>query len=382
MLNVTRVIDRETGYVFVPPVGSNQPPGTIEENNAGLQSAQTPAPCSAAQSLLSKDPEMFRSSQNTGLTQKKKSTTLREEGELLVRAKSEKARRHRRIRMHLTLCSCDSRFFHAHSDNHGDVLCRHGKPQTALRRHYQQPTALLLSAEVKEAAKSIEYTGTDAPSISAIKGFQKSILQVLLEKKYGLDYQKIVINTTILDSLGRTAATHIYKTEDRYYYHIYAGMNASHIEKALDVNPNKEVADHTHSCGIYSPLTKGEIAVTFDGGEYQSKISQLAAEVLDTLMNDQYRQAGTICRSTNEYKASEHRENRHLPGALRGAPCPESQTGVQVVDIPMEGRTNAERPLFWLKVVDLRRIIASPIVTCELAELHIFKYDRHDRPPM
>lgn len=35
MLNLTRVIDRATGYVFVPPAGSNQPPGTIEENNTG-----------------------------------------------------------------------------------------------------------------------------------------------------------------------------------------------------------------------------------------------------------------------------------------------------------------------------------------------------------
>lgn len=35
MLNLTRVIDRATGYVFVPPAESNQPPGTIEEHNVG-----------------------------------------------------------------------------------------------------------------------------------------------------------------------------------------------------------------------------------------------------------------------------------------------------------------------------------------------------------
>ncbi|KAG5652676.1 hypothetical protein H0H81_004113 [Sphagnurus paluster] len=34
MINLTRAIDRATGYVFVPPAGSNAPPGTVDENNA------------------------------------------------------------------------------------------------------------------------------------------------------------------------------------------------------------------------------------------------------------------------------------------------------------------------------------------------------------
>jgi len=35
MLNLTRVIDRATGYVFVPPVDSEQPAGTIIDEQAG-----------------------------------------------------------------------------------------------------------------------------------------------------------------------------------------------------------------------------------------------------------------------------------------------------------------------------------------------------------
>ena len=34
MLNLTRVIDRATGYVFVPPPGSKAPEGTIDETTA------------------------------------------------------------------------------------------------------------------------------------------------------------------------------------------------------------------------------------------------------------------------------------------------------------------------------------------------------------
>jgi len=34
MLNLTRAIDRATGYVFVPPPGSTAPPGTLDETAA------------------------------------------------------------------------------------------------------------------------------------------------------------------------------------------------------------------------------------------------------------------------------------------------------------------------------------------------------------
>lgn len=34
MINLTRAIDRATGYVFVPPPSSKAPPGTIDSSNA------------------------------------------------------------------------------------------------------------------------------------------------------------------------------------------------------------------------------------------------------------------------------------------------------------------------------------------------------------
>ena len=63
-------------------------------------------------------------------------------------------------------------------------------------------------AEIKDAAKIIEYAGGASPvvpinwrfaeSISALKGFQGSMLNVLLKKKYEIDYQKIIIDTCVL----------------------------------------------------------------------------------------------------------------------------------------------------------------------------------------
>jgi hypothetical protein len=60
-------------------------------------------------------------------------------------------------------------------------------------------------AEIKPASGFVEFSGADLPSIpviwrfaesvSALKGFQGAMLNVLLKRKYGIDYQKIVINT-------------------------------------------------------------------------------------------------------------------------------------------------------------------------------------------
>lgn len=38
MLNLCRVVDRATGYVFVPPAGSSAPPGAVEEGDKPLAS--------------------------------------------------------------------------------------------------------------------------------------------------------------------------------------------------------------------------------------------------------------------------------------------------------------------------------------------------------
>jgi hypothetical protein len=60
-------------------------------------------------------------------------------------------------------------------------------------------------ADVKDAVKHVTFTGRDTPtipinwrfaeSISALKGFQGTMLNVLLNRKYGMDYQEILINT-------------------------------------------------------------------------------------------------------------------------------------------------------------------------------------------
>jgi hypothetical protein len=62
-----------------------------------------------------------------------------------------------------------------------------------------------LPQDFSECASKIEFVGTDKPSIpmnwrvaesmSALKGFEASMINLLLKRKYGVEPQKVVINT-------------------------------------------------------------------------------------------------------------------------------------------------------------------------------------------
>jgi len=104
------------------------------------------------------------------------------------------------------------------------------------------------------------------------------------------------------------------------------------------------------------------------GKIYEERVSQFNSGDIEALMNDRYRQAGTTCLSTEEYKASPHgRANAHV--GLYEIHHINNDRQKPSWWKPVEGLTNASRPLFGLKVIDLTRIIASPTIGRELAEL-------------
>jgi hypothetical protein len=96
-------------------------------------------------------------------------------------------------------------------------------------------------------------------------------------------------------------------------------------------------------------------------------VARFNAEELDTLENDIYRQAGTICWTTEEYLQSEHgKANSHVGlYEIKGRPNSLQKPGWW----PSSSQTSPKRPLAGLKVVDLTRVIASPAITRGLAEL-------------
>jgi hypothetical protein len=65
--------------------------------------------------------------------------------------------------------------------------------------------ASTLPKEIEECARAVRFEGTDKPSlpinwrfaesISALKGLEAAMVNVLLKKKYGMEPQQAVINT-------------------------------------------------------------------------------------------------------------------------------------------------------------------------------------------
>ncbi len=113
-----------------------------------------------------------------------------------------------------------------------------------------------------------------------------------------------------------------------------------------------------------------------DGDTYDTVVERVQAAVakhdsaeLDKLMNDHYKQAGTICYSVEEFQKSEHgKANEHVTlydlhkSSEHNQPAswwPENASAP----------SSPARPLAGLKVVDLTRLIAAPTITRSLAEM-------------
>jgi crotonobetainyl-CoA:carnitine CoA-transferase CaiB-like acyl-CoA transferase len=262
-----------------------------------------------------------------------------------------------------------------------------------------------LPPEIAEAAAQIKFTGSDSPSlpvnwrlaeaVASLKGLEAAVVNVLLHRKYGLPFQPVTINTdhatlfvmsTVLwtvdpgqgglnitasnlravkgldqffpsydkhgvgSSLYRALATNIYRTADGRYYHFH---------NSLDSKPTQDCLGLPHDIDVssYDEAAK----------PYVEAVSQLRSEDLDHKYAEEYRQAGTICYSTEEYLNSEQgKANAHVGlWEIR-----DRTTAAQPPSWwPDSPQTGPNRPLAGLKVVDLTRIIAAPTVTRNLAEL-------------
>jgi hypothetical protein len=145
--------------------------------------------------------------------------------------------------------------------------------------------------------------------------------------------------------------TNIYKTKDNRYFHLHASLNAKPSQESLGITPPP------------SPPTYEEALPIF-----VNAMSKITSEEMQVLTTEKFRQAGTICYSTDEYKNSEHgKANSHV-GLYE---IYEKSNPVQKASWWPDSsspKTSAERPLAGLKIVDLTRIIAAPAVTRGLAE--------------
>ncbi|KAF2494190.1 CoA-transferase family III [Lophium mytilinum] len=257
-----------------------------------------------------------------------------------------------------------------------------------------------LPTEIASCAEHIHFEGNDKPSIpinwrfaesiASLKGLEAAMINVLLKRKYGIEPPKVVINTDhaqlfIMSALiwtidpdgekitrasgpeydkyirnrdlhdqalgfHRQSATNIYRTKDGRFFHLHGSMNPDPTLNSLGLPVRKEVETVEES---WKP--------------FEEKIGQINSEDLQKLESDEWKQAGTICWTTDEYRDSEHgKANAHIAlYDIKDIPSPNQPAGWW----PDSAETSPQRPLAGLKVVDLTRVIAAPAVTRGLAEL-------------
>ncbi|KAK0621953.1 CoA-transferase family III domain-containing protein [Bombardia bombarda] len=266
-----------------------------------------------------------------------------------------------------------------------------------------------LPAGALEAARHISFEGSDSPSlpinwrfaesISSLKAYEATVLSALLQRKYGVGPVDIKINTDhaqlfimssliwVLDPGGanlspaiwhkpesraaiekhfpnwdkndglgggpyKGATTNIYKTKDGKFFHTHNSMNPSIAIKFLELPTD---VDH--------PTLEDAMPAVM------AAVAARTADELQTL-SDTHKEAGTICWTTDEYKASEHgRANAHV--GLFEIEKHTSDTDKEQPPTwwPSTPLTSPARPLAGLKVVDLTRVIAGPAISRGLAEL-------------
>jgi hypothetical protein len=148
----------------------------------------------------------------------------------------------------------------------------------------------------------------------------------------------------------RGSATNIYKTKDGRFFHLHGSMNP---DPTLD------------SIGLPHEMESESVEASWE--PFKEKLAQFDSQEIQRIASDVYKQAGTICWTKEEFKASEHgKANAHVGlFELHSHPNP-VQKASWWPDSPLTG---PKRPLAGLKVLDITRVIAAPAVTRGLAEM-------------
>jgi hypothetical protein len=135
----------------------------------------------------------------------------------------------------------------------------------------------------------------------------------------------------------------------------------SHTTGSMNPDPSLE------SIGLPTELNSTSLEESW--GPFMEKLSQIDSKDMQTLASERYKQAGTICWTTEEFKQSEHgKANAHV-GLFEIRDHDRISSAQGPSWWPDSPQSSAKRPLAGLKVVDITRVIAAPAITRGLAEL-------------
>lgn len=168
-------------------------------------------------------------------------------------------------------------------------------------------------------------------------------------------YDKYFKNTDLhgmTSSFYRASATNIYRCADGRYFHLHGSMDPEPTQDSLKLPHDMAFATAEES---WNP--------------YVDAVGKVISQDMQRLASDEFKQAGTICWSTDEFLASAHGKANAHAGLYETHPVPNSQASQPPCWWPSTAHTSPKRPLAGLKVVDLTRVIAAPAITRGLAEL-------------
>ncbi|OJD32247.1 uncharacterized protein BKCO1_400002 [Diplodia corticola] len=300
--------------------------------------------------------------------------------------------------------------------------------------------AKVLPPEAQELAHNVKFEGSRLPSVpinwrfaesvSALKALEATMVNVLLKRKYNVQPQNVTINTdhaqlffmslvtntlggepfgvarptknATLAALAALAATKFPTHWDKHNHlasaHRLAATNIYRCADDADADSSTPRFFHTHGSMDPAPtlrllgLPLDAAAAADDDPSSPTALEAacrpVAAQVrawraadLQRAVSDDgpasARQAGTVCWTADEYRASEHgRANAHaglweVDAFLDHSNPKQKQKQKQRAgwweDRQQKG--SPARPLAGLKVVDLTRMVAAPATTRGLAEL-------------
>ncbi|EXJ90174.1 hypothetical protein A1O3_03243 [Capronia epimyces CBS 606.96] len=144
----------------------------------------------------------------------------------------------------------------------------------------------------------------------------------------------------------RRLSTNIYPTKDGRWFHLHGSMDATQTLTMLGLPPSKPELDEQAAINLFSSVTR-----------------EWEAARLDRTANEQYRQAGIICYTPEEFRETEQGRAiaSHSLYVLKTLPSP-TPTPTPVA-WPAPSPSSTRRPLEGIKILDLSRVIAGPTIT-------------------
>ncbi|KAA8573518.1 hypothetical protein EYC84_005103 [Monilinia fructicola] len=218
-----------------------------------------------------------------------------------------------------------------------------------------------LPEDYQDHAKKIKFEGEDSPtmpinwrfaeSISSIKALEATVLLSLLKRKYNVEPKVVMINTDHAQLF--IMSTLLWEIEPEGAKVTLLNSGSMNPDPGLD------------SIGLPRDMDHPSLEASW--GPFIEKMGQINSGDMQRIASDEYKQAGTICWTKEEYKNSEHGKANAKAGLfeIRHHPNP-----TQVPSWwPETEQTGPKRPLAGLKIVDITRVIAAPVIARGLAEM-------------